>query len=53
MVEFIRLLDGDDLIVEYNQEQCRVKSYDGKSSLIRSFPSKVGVRRYASRTISP
>ena len=45
MVEFIRLLDGDDLIVEYNQEQCRVKSYDGKSSLIRSFPSKVGVSR--------
>ena len=44
MVEFIRLLDGDDLIVEYNQEQCRVRSYDGKSSLIRSFPSKVGVR---------
>jgi hypothetical protein len=37
-VEFIRLLDGDDKIVEYNQEQCRVKSFDGKSSLIRSFP---------------
>jgi len=43
MVEFVRLLGCDDHIVEYNQEQCRVKSYDGKSSLIRSFPSKVGV----------
>jgi len=53
MVEFIRLLDGDDLIVEYNQEQCRVKSYDGKSSLIRSFPSKVGVSATARYAISP
>jgi hypothetical protein len=43
MVEFIRLLDCDSNIVEYNQEQCRVTSYNGKSSLIRSFPSKVGV----------
>jgi len=25
--------------IEYNQEQCRVKSFDGKQSLIRSFPS--------------
>ena len=23
---------------QYNQEQCRVTSYNGKSSLIRSFP---------------
>ena len=41
--QFIRLLDCDSNIVEYNQEQCRVTSYNGKSSLIRSFPSKVGV----------
>jgi len=38
LYRFIRLLDGDDKIVEYNQEQARVKSFDGKSSLIRSFP---------------
>ena len=37
-VEFIRLLDCDSNILEYNQEQCRVTSYNGKSSLIRSFP---------------
>ena len=45
IVEFLRLLDAEQQIVEYNQEQCRVKSYDGKTSLIRSFPSKVGVRK--------
>lgn len=37
-VEFIRVLDCDDRIVEYNQEACRVTSYNGKRSLIRSFP---------------
>ena len=41
MVEFIRLLGHEP--VEYNQEQCRVKTYDGREALIRSFPSKVGV----------
>ena len=30
---------------EYNQEACRLNAFDGKKSLIRSFPSKVGVRR--------
>jgi hypothetical protein len=35
------------MIKEFNQEQCRVQSYDGKSSLIRSFPSKVGVKNHA------
>ena len=45
IVEFIRLLDCGDKIVEYNQEQCRLKSFiKGKTSLIRSFPSKVSVR---------
>ena len=46
IVEFVRLVGCDGSIVEYNQEQCRVLSYDGTSSLIRSFPSKVGVRAY-------
>jgi len=41
IVEFIRLLDCGDKIVEYNQEQCRLRSFKGKTSLIRSFPSKV------------
>jgi len=43
IVEFVRLLGCEDRIVEFNQEQCRVNAYDGNSSLIRSFPSKVGV----------
>ena len=42
IVEFVRLLGCEDRIVEFNQEQCRVNAYDGNSSLIRSFPSKVG-----------
>ena len=48
--QFIRLVGCEDRIVEYNQEQCRVNSYDGCSSLIRSFPSKVGERNAANRT---
>ena len=40
---FIRLAGGDAKICEYNQEACRLNTYDGKKSLIRSFPSKVGV----------
>ena len=44
--QFIRLLDHEP--VEYNQEQCRVRTYDGREALIRSFPSKVGVRRFRS-----
>ena len=43
IVEFIRLAGGDAKICEYNQEACRLNTYDGKKSLIRSFPSKVGV----------
>ena len=39
--QFIRLLGHEP--VEYNQEQCRVNTYDGRQALIRSFPSKVGV----------
>ena len=44
MHEFLCLLDAKERITEYNQEVCRVNSYDGGSSLIRSFPSAVGVR---------
>ena len=42
IIEFVRLLDHEPC--EYNQEQARVNCYDGKQALIRSFPSKVGVR---------
>ena len=42
-VEFVRVLDCEHRICEYNQEQCRITSFTGKKSLIRSFPSKVGV----------
>ena len=43
IVEFVILAGGKDKIVEYNQEACRLHSFDGRKSLIRSFPSKVGV----------
>jgi hypothetical protein len=42
IIEFIRLLDFNP--TEYNQEQARIPALNGKTSLIRSFPSKVGVR---------
>tara|TARA_Y100000768_G_scaffold241557_1_gene183076 strand:+ start:4011 stop:4160 length:150 start_codon:yes stop_codon:yes gene_type:complete len=42
MIEFVRLLGHEP--IEYNQEQARMRSYDGQESLIRSFPSKVSVR---------
>lgn len=45
IVEFVRLAGGESKIVEYNQEACRLHSFDGKKSLIRSFPSKVGVSK--------
>ena len=44
IVEFIQVVGGSKRICEYNQEACRVIAYDGKKSLIRSFPSAVGVR---------
>lgn len=37
-VEFIRVLDCEEKICEFNQEACRVNAYNGKKSLIRSFP---------------
>ena len=48
IVEFVKLAGGEKRICEYNQEACRLNSFDGKKSLIRSFPSKVGVRATAS-----
>ena len=51
IVEFIRLLDCGDKIVEYNQEQCRLKSFRGKTSLVRSFPSKVRKLEFLSQTL--
>tara|TARA_B100000925_G_scaffold287919_1_gene267998 strand:+ start:324 stop:671 length:348 start_codon:yes stop_codon:yes gene_type:complete len=43
IVEFVTLAGGQPKICEYNQEACRLTAFDGKKSLIRSFPSKVGV----------
>jgi len=47
---FVRLAGGEKRICEYNQEACRLTAFDGRKSLIRSFPSKVGVRAAAPRT---
>ena len=33
------------------QEACRLNAFDGRKSLVRSFPSKVGVRAAATRTV--
>ena len=44
---FVKLAGGEKRICEYNQEACRLNAFDGKKSLIRSFPSKVGVRATA------
>ena len=44
---FIKLSGGEKRICEYNQEACRLNAFDGRKSLIRSFPSKVGVRATA------
>ena len=38
---------------ERAQEACRLTAFDGRKSLIRSFPSKVGVRASATRTGGP
>jgi len=46
----VRLAGGDNRICEYNQEACRLTAFDGRKSLIRSFPSKVGVSAAATRT---
>ena len=41
IVEFVRLAGGEKRICEYNQEACRLTAFDGKKSLIRSFPCAV------------
>ena len=38
IVEFVRLAGGEKRICEYNQEACRLTAFDGRKSLIRSFP---------------
>jgi hypothetical protein len=38
---------------QWNQEVLRVRSYDGGSSLVRSFPSAVGVRAFAPQCTCP
>jgi len=39
-----------DALLRRAQEACRITAFDNKKSLIRSFPSKVGVRTAATRT---
>ena len=41
IVEFVSLAGGSDKICEYNQEACRLTAFDGKKSLIRSFPCAI------------
>ena len=41
--EFVVLAGFADSILEYNQEQLRLTSVDGGTSLVRSFPSRVAV----------
>jgi hypothetical protein len=43
-LQFVNVLDMGHKVVEYNQENLRITSLEGGSSLIRSFPSKVSVR---------
>ena len=44
---FVNLAGGSAKICEYNQEACRINAFDGRKSLVRSFPSKVAVRTHA------
>ena len=45
MHDFIKVLDKEGDIVEYNQENLKIVSSEGTTSLLRSFPSKVSVRQ--------
>ena len=47
-IEFVRLLGHEPL--EFNQEQARVMAYDGKASIIRSFPCVATQALYLLRT---
>ena len=42
--EFVNVAGFEDNILEYNQEQLRVRTLDGQISTVRSFPSKKQVR---------
>jgi len=42
--EFVAVAGFESNILEYNQEQLRVKTLDGHISTVRSFPSKKQVR---------
>jgi hypothetical protein len=47
ILEFIKVAGEENRIIEFNQENLRLRSFiNGKSSLIRSFPSKVSVCRF-------
>ena len=43
IIEFVNLLGASEKIIEYNQEQARIRTYTNEISIVRSFPSKVGV----------
>ena len=49
IVEFVNLAGGSAKICEYNQEACRINAFDGRKSLVRSFPSKVAARMHRLR----
>ena len=44
-LQFVILLGMGHRVLVYNQENLRILSLEGTSSLIRSFPSRVSVRR--------
>jgi len=52
IIEFVEHVGFKHLIVEKNMENMRVRTLSNasKTSLVRSFPSNVGVRRRATRT---
>ena len=41
--DFVTLLGMESRIMSYNQENLKVRSLDGRVSLVRSFPSKIEV----------
>ena len=49
VVEFIRVLDCEDRICEFNQEACRIDAFNGKKSLVRSFPSELPITLLAQK----
>lgn len=53
MREFAGTIGMEERILEYNQENLRMESLQGGSSLIRSFPSKVSVCTSLTLSLSP